>query len=515
MTKKLYIALIVLMSISLIGIAGLQVYWITESINVKRDQFSQLIMQSLKSVSNDLETIDKVNFVGRYKMSRSGKIVDKKTREQLITGVETDENKSISDRKEIMADADFSSVEFIVSQHNSSKEPVFSIKNKTKNREDLTLESEVLNSLSANDSVSTFLLALLEQKYEELAPKMPIHKRVNKKFLEHLLKVSFSQNNIKTRFEYAIMSKGLITPVYSRRFRQTGKEYIVPLFANKDGEATYHIYVQFPNERDYVLSTMWLMLLVSVVFTLVIVLTYAGALYLIFKHRRISEVKTDFINNMTHELKTPIATISLATDAMRNPKVLGDEKRILHYANVIKDENGRMNQQIENVLQISRLDKNTLQLDKEESSLNELVEDAINHILIIVEDKGGSVDFDFDAKDDLVNIDTLHFENIIVNILDNANKYSVEKPEIFVKTYNDKEKIIVEISDKGMGISKASQKKIFEKFFRVSRGNVHNIKGQGLGLAYVKQIVDAHDGTISVRSQKGKGSTFTVTMPLV
>ena len=514
MTKRLYIALIILMSFSLIGIVGLQVYWITESIQVKEDQFSQLISQSLKSVSNDLETLDKINFVDRYKMSSNGHIIDKAKRDKLLTGVDDQKKKSILDQKKIVIDVNFPKIEFVVSQHNSNKQSIFVIKKSEKPKSNNQLDSDYLIHLSSNDSISTFLLALLERKYEELGNMMPIRKRVSKEYLEHLLSVSLTQNNIKTRFEYAIMSKGLITPVYSKRFRQTGNEYVVPVFANKNGVSIYNLYVQFPNKRDFVLSSMWMMLLLSVVFTLVIVFTYAGALYLIFKHRRTSEVKTDFINNMTHELKTPIATINLAIDALRNPKILVDKERILHYANVIKDENKRMNEQIENVLRISRLDSNNLELYKKETSLNELVEEAINHILVIVEDRGGEIDFELNAENDIVNVDVLHFGNILVNILDNANKYSVNSPEIMVKTFSIEGYISVEISDKGMGINRVSQEKIFDKFFRVSRGNVHNIKGQGLGLAYVKQIVDAHKGTVTVKSQKKKGSTFTVTIPL-
>lgn len=514
MTKRLYIALIILMSVSLIGIVGLQVYWITESIQVKEDQFSQLITQSLKSVSNDLETIDKINFVDRYKMSINGDIVDKTQREQLLSGVEAKQKRSIVDQKKLVVDVDFPEIEFVVSQQDSYEQPIFKIK-KGKELDSVdSLKSDFLSSLRTSDTINSFLLAILEQKYEELGNKMPIRKRVNKELLEHFLSVSLSQNNIRTRFEYAIMSRGLITPIYSKRFRQTGNEYIVPIFAGKDGESIYDLHVQFPNKRDYVLSTMWIMLLLSVIFTFVIVFTYAGALYLIFKHRRTSEVKTDFINNMTHELKTPIATINLAIDALRNPKVLTDKDRILHYSKVIKDENNRMNQQIENVLRISRLDRNRLELYKEEISLNELVEDAINHILIIVEDRGGAIDFEFDAENDLVNVDIIHFGNILVNILDNANKYTIDTPKILVKTFNKENNVVVEVTDNGIGISKASQEKIFDKFFRVSRGNVHNIKGQGLGLAYVKQIVEAHGGIVRVVSQKGKGSTFSVSIPL-
>ena len=502
------------MSFSLVGIVGLQVYWITESIKVKEEQFSQLIIQSLKSVSTDLETIDKINFVERFKKSNLELAINKEKSEELLTGVESRRKLSIIDDKQITLDAEYLDIEFIISNQDSLNRTALLTKKRTIPAEKVIIHSEFINSLSSSDSISTFLIALLEGKYEELGNKMPIRKRVSKAYLEQLLSISLSENKIRTRFEYAIMSSGLITPVYSKRFKQSGNEYVVPIFSDKDGKSIYDLYVQFPNKRDFVLSSMWMMLFFSVIFTLIIVFTYAGALYLIFKHRRTSEVKTDFINNMTHELKTPIATINLSIDAIRNPKILNDQDKILRYIKVIKDENNRMHQQIESVLRISRLDRNMLELSKEHSSINELVEEAIDHLLIIVEDRNGVIDFELEAEYDSVNVDVLHFGNILVNILDNANKYSVEAPQILVKTYNEGSDVIVEVIDKGMGISKAAQKKIFDKFFRVTKGNIHNIKGQGLGLAYVKQIVDSHHGIVEVESQKGKGSTFRIRMPI-
>ncbi|MCK5907778.1 MAG: hypothetical protein KAG37_09320, partial [Flavobacteriales bacterium] len=265
MTKRLYIALIILMSVSLIGIVGLQVYWITESIHVKEDQFSQLITQSLKSVSTDLETIDKVSFVERYKLSNNDLVIDKEEREQLLSGVDKSHKSSIVDKKKLVVDVDLPKIEFLVSQHDSMKQPVFTYKKNVNSDGDNHLKSDFLNSLSASDSTSAFLLALLEQKYEELGNRMPIRKRVNKDLLEHLLSISLSHNNIRTRFEYAIMSSGLITPVYSKRYRQTTNEYVVPIFSNNDGDSMYDLHVQFPEKRDFVLSSMWVMLLLSVI----------------------------------------------------------------------------------------------------------------------------------------------------------------------------------------------------------------------------------------------------------
>ncbi|MEN8138952.1 MAG: ATP-binding protein [Bacteroidota bacterium] len=521
MTKRIYIALIVLMSLSLTGIVGLQVYWITESIKVKEEQFSQLITQSLIGVSSDLKLIDVKNFAERYGKARQASGDNSSRVEELIRGIENPKKSSILDEKRLVFDSELSNLDFVISHEDSLRAlriVTGAIKSEisgfSEGKSTYKIKSDFLKSFSDEDSISVFQLALIEEKYVEHGNKISIRKRVSKETLERLLSIHLSNNKIRTRFEYAIMSSGLITPVYSKRFIQSGNEYVVPVFTDKFGESIYDLYVQFPNKRDFVLSSMKWMLFFSVIFTLIIVFTYAGALYLIFQHRRTSQVKTDFINNMTHELKTPIATINLSVDAISNSKIISDTDKVLHYAKVIKDENNRMHQQIENVLRISRLDRNKLELTKEITSFNEVVEEAIEHLLLIVEDRGGVIDFELNAENDIVNLDSLHFSNVLVNILDNANKYTVSTPEIKVVTYNAGNNIIVEVSDKGIGIGKSAQSKIFNKFFRVSRGNVHNIKGQGLGLAYVKQIVEAHDGTVSVESEKGKGSVFSVSIPL-
>jgi signal transduction histidine kinase len=239
------------------------------------------------------------------------------------------------------------------------------------------------------------------------------------------------------------------------------------------------------------------------------------ALYQLLKQRKISQIKTDFINNMTHEFKTPIATINLALDAIRNPKIMGDEDKVKRYLSIISEENKRMHAQVENVLRISRLEKKQLDIKKQKLELHDLIEDAIPHVDLMVEDRGGEINIDFKAKSSAVLVNESHFTNVIVNVLDNAIKYSLDVPVINIVTENIRNSIILKISDNGIGMSKSVQKKIFEKFYREHTGNVHNVKGHGLGLAYVKQIIDDHHGEIFVESEKGKGTTFIIKLPLI
>lgn len=257
------------------------------------------------------------------------------------------------------------------------------------------------------------------------------------------------------------------------------------------------------------------MIVLSIIFTSVIILAFSNAIYQLKKQRQISQIKTDFINNMTHEFKTPIATINLALDAIKNPKIMDSKDKVLRYLAMIKDENKRMHAQVENVLRISKLEKNELNISKDRVKLHDLIEDAITHVQLIVEDKNGYIQTHLNALSSSVLANETHFTNVIVNILDNAIKYSENEPKIDVHTENTNNSILLKITDQGSGMSKQVQKRVFEKFYREHTGNVHNVKGHGLGLAYVKRIIDDHQGQISLESEKGKGSTFTIKLPLI
>ena len=255
--------------------------------------------------------------------------------------------------------------------------------------------------------------------------------------------------------------------------------------------------------------------LLSLIFTLVIIIGYMSAVYQLIQQRKISQMKSDFINNMTHEFKTPIATINLALDAIKNPKIFNNKQKVKDYISMIKDENKRMNAQVENVLRISKLQKKQLMISKDRLELHDLVNDAVTHVELIVKDRKGYINTDFKAKKSSILANDSYFTNVIVNILDNSVKYSEGAPKIDIITENVGNNILLMVKDQGIGIGKMAQKKIFEEFYREHTGDVHNVKGHGLGLANVKRIVDNHQGIITVESEKGKGSTFTIKLPLI
>jgi signal transduction histidine kinase len=218
---------------------------------------------------------------------------------------------------------------------------------------------------------------------------------------------------------------------------------------------------------------------------------------------------------MTHEFKTPIATINLALDAIKNPKIIDNKEKILNYVKMIREENKRMFNQVENVLRISKLEKNQLDISKEIVDISDLLEDAITHVSLIVENKGGYIKTHFNATFNEVHASPFHLKNVFINMLDNAIKYSEEAPKIDVYTETIGNELIVKIADQGIGMTKNVQKQIFNKFYREQTGNVHNVKGHGLGLSYVKKIIEYHGGTVNVTSEKGKGSSFTVKLTLI
>ena len=269
----------------------------------------------------------------------------------------------------------------------------------------------------------------------------------------------------------------------------------------------------FPNQNKYLLRTMWLLLTVSAMFILVIIFSFSFTVSTIIRQKKVSEIKNDFINNMTHELKTPISTISLACQALADPDIKSREGIVDNYINVIADENKRLAMVVENVLRTAVMDKGELKLNIENIDVNEVVDQVLQNMKIQLEQRGGSFITDLQATNTLVQADHIHLTNVVFNLVDNALKYTDKIPVIKVGTRNQNEGIVVFIEDNGIGISKENQKKIFEKLYRVPTGNIHNVKGFGLGLSYVKAIVDKHNGWIKVKSEPNKGSRFEILIP--
>lgn len=521
MGKKLFILLVVLMSLSLIGIIFVQAFFINNTLKNEEKNFTLNVKRSLSSVSKAIE-------------EKEFEVYSKRLQNLIESGVDPD---STAIRQVFILEQDDLSNETRIYGNAISEESFklpslffdigldsFNLSRVRNTRITETFDNVGIDggSISLQKSIKNFsTLTLLEKtQFESITrdqfKNIPIYKRVSVDDVSYLLEKQLENNGIDTSFEFAIYDRDLSTKVQSGNFDLNPDSTIgVPVFLDNNNQSDYMLYVDFPERRKFLLSSILGMIALSFLFTSVIIIAYSSAIYQLIKQRQISQIKTDFINNMTHEFKTPIATINLAIDSIRNPKIIGDQEKVMRYLKMIKDENKRMNAQVENVLRISKLEKNELNISKERVKLHDIVEDAVTHIELIVEDRKGYVKTHLDAEKSSVLANDTHFTNVIVNILDNAVKYSDQVPKIDVYTENVGNNILLKIADQGNGMSKQVQKKVFEKFYREHSGNVHNVKGHGLGLAYVKRIVDDHQGHISVESEKGKGSVFTIKLPLI
>ena len=520
MNKRIFLALVVLMSLSLIGIILVQAYYINNSLHNTEEQFNFNVRKALSYVSKTIEKQerDQHNYWIYKTIEKSGAQAD--TTAILNFYVEQknkDTNETLIYRNGILEENyKLSSALFDIGLDSINVKRILSEK-ETKVIENTSVEGgpnlTALLSKIGTKELSDFFL---ESSYEEFAYRRPIHKRVSVDQINRLLSLKLLEDNIDIDYEFAIFSNGLATKVKTENFEQKkGSTFSAPIFYNEKDKSNYKLLVNFPDRKEFILSSILTMLMLSIVFTTIIIVAYSSALYQLIKQRQISQIKTDFINNMTHEFKTPIATINLALDSIRNPKIIDDKEKVLRYLGMIKEENKRMHAQVENVLRISKLEKNELNISKERVQLHDLVEDAITHVELIVEDRGGEITTHLNAEKSSVLANETHFTNVLVNILDNAIKYSPDAPKIIVTTELVANNILVHIKDHGSGMSKAAQKRVFEKFYREHTGNIHNVKGHGLGLAYVKRIIEDHQGHISVESEKEKGSTFTIKLPLI
>ena len=246
-----------------------------------------------------------------------------------------------------------------------------------------------------------------------------------------------------------------------------------------------------------------------------IISAFSVTVFALIRQKKLSEIKNDFINNMTHEFKTPLATISLAVDALRNNKVIEDRTRMEYFSSIIKEENRRMNKHVETILQAALMDRQEIKLNKSPLHVHELIQQVISNYTLQLQEKEGRIELDLNADNDLINADEVHFRNLISNLVDNAVKYSGDKLILKISSFNSNRSMVLKFEDNGIGMSKETVKRIFEKFYRAHTGNLHNVKGFGLGLSYVKTIIDAHGGGIKVDSSPGKGSCFTLDVPVI
>lgn len=395
--------------------------------------------------------------------------------------------------------------------------------------------TEVATELSKQASSAPYIkiprkpnLSLLPDEYPISFDRPTISRHFSDFEIREKLQKAFNQRNLKdVHFEFAIasnsnlyniemQSKNFITEaqdeVHNRRI-------IVPIVPDTgsllEGLVPYeHLVVIVPDFKTQVWQSLMWMIAGALAFTIIILAAFALTVYTLLRQKKLSEIKSDFINNMTHEFKTPLATISLAVDALKNEKVQQNPEKMQYFSGIIKEENKRMNKHVETILQAALLDRQELKLDMKKIHATTLIEKALNNYQLQLQDKNGKVEMHLNAKNDEIIADENHFTNMISNLFDNAIKYSKDNLVIKVHTCNTGKFLQIRIEDNGIGMNKETTKRIFEKFYRAHTGNIHNVKGFGLGMSYVKTVIDVHKGRIKVDSTLGKGSYFTVEVPL-
>jgi two-component system phosphate regulon sensor histidine kinase PhoR len=366
-------------------------------------------------------------------------------------------------------------------------------------------------------------------KMELMKPPTIAQKFTEQEVAEKLHKAFAAQGLKEVKFEFAITSNVnlLSYEIKSRAFLKQVEDtasdrnlVLYYLFQPPSGSDLENLVpeetmtVVVPNIKKIVLSEMRWMIVGAIFFTLMIITAFYITVNALLRQKKLSEIKNDFINNMTHEFKTPLATISLAVDALRNEKVAQDREKMNYFSGIIKEENKRMNKHVETILQAAVMDRQEITLNRLPLHVHNLVHEIMDNYKLQLEEKGARAELSLDARYDFVEADPVHFRNLISNLVDNAVKYSKDNLLLKISTYNTNKFIGIRIEDNGIGMSKETVRRIFEKFFRAHTGNIHNVKGFGLGLSYVKTVVDAHEGKIKVDSVLGKGSAFTLEIPL-
>lgn len=498
MKKRTIWSIAVIMGLSFIMLLFLQLTYIREMANMKKEQFDESVNRALYQASRNLELNETLRYLEKDVQAKQKK-ADKKNA------------------------GPFS---------NATSYPTFRMKTKESNPVKIPKAMILINDQNSNNEASRSLQEIVKNRYvyqkallDEVVMNMlysasdkPLKERVNFKILDQDIKAELINNGINIPYHFTVTTQDGREVYRCPDYSDEGSEftYTQVLFRNDPSSKMGVVRVHFPDINSYIYSSIKFMI-PSVFFTLILLVTFIITLVIVFRQKRYNEIKNDFVNNMTHELKTPIASISLATQMLNDDSITKNEKMIKHLVGVITDETKRLRFLVEKVLQMSMFDRKKSSFKKKHLDLNEMVETIANSFSLRVEHTGGKINVDIEAVDSSIYVDEVNFQNVIFNLMDNAVKY--RKPDqpvsIFLKTWNDDKWLYLSIRDTGKGIKKEDLKKVFEKFYRVSTGNVHDVKGFGLGLAYVKKVVDLHDGEIKVDSEYGKGSTFTIKLPVI
>jgi two-component system phosphate regulon sensor histidine kinase PhoR len=519
MSRKFIWVLTIIIAFTLSGLIYIQTLWIKNATKIKEEHFDQTVRQTMDQVISRLEINETSRLGAQLKLNPINKLPENLRRENKYfsgknSSIQSEEIPQLDITFDFFIQGSQMDTEFSTYKKDSL---VFSYKETTpmiyNNRERMDPLATAFNNiqLQVRNKMEEQRRRLLKDLFDDT----PIGQRVDRELVDAFLLKEFEERGIKLPYEFSIVdSRGnrvLSTAGFDEK--KANVIYQKYLFPNDLHPKANHIQLYFPQRPNYIMDSMG-MVLPSAVFTLIMVLASILTIIIIVKQKRLDEIKNDFINNMTHEFKTPISTISLASQMLKDPSVAKSPNSLKHISSVIQDESKRLGFQVEKVLQMAIFEKGSGSLKIKKVNINELIGKVTNNFKLKVENKDGQIIEKLDAKNPTAYVDEVHFTNVIHNLLDNALKYRRGKPVFYVKTWNrPKGGIVISIQDNGLGISKDNLKRIFEKFYRVPTGNIHNVKGFGLGLAYVKKIVEDHGGTINVESELNSGTKFEIFLP--
>ena len=536
---------IILMSFSLIGLIIFQLYWIDSVLKANNERFRKDAIEAMNTVAERLEMQEllflardrdfKTNFTwllpnisldSGINLEMYETKFEKKTftpedlnQEQLDTLLKRFNVQHSAVHDNIIGKTDNRHIE-IVFDAEMTGDNIF-VLNKDKIDSGAAAQERINITIQKTDKKMRMASNVIMR--DMLFPNKPLNQRIDPIQMDSLLVEALLNKGINIGFRYAVLGNDQKIEEFPQRKSQFANVFydkslkktdlMVSLFPNDIMGETAFLTLSFPTKSSFLLRQIWTTLASSMVLVLIIVFCFTYSIKTIIRQKKLSEIKNDFINNMTHEFKTPIATVSLACEALQDKDIRQKDLFRERYIKIIQEENDRLGLQVEKVLQMATLEKKNFKIKKEQLSLHEIIRDVAEKMDIQIKNREGILSLSLDASNDLMDGDPIHLTNIVTNLLDNANKYSYDKPKIDVVTEDNGKGIFLSVRDKGIGMTREALKNIFHKFYRVPTGNVHDVKGFGLGLAYVKNMVEAHGGNISVKSEMGKGSEFNIFLP--
>ncbi len=513
--------LTVIISLTSVALVILQMLWIRNSYQMKEEEFDRLVINTLERI---IDEVERQETVSQIYDEATPFISDKESGNMIVAYSRNEVEKTpwsikLEQRKrEVLvfdeADSLFITPNFDLITRNSKKYVTNAKPLVTNNKKKIFNPSSEygLIPLSKRLTQKTVFVENIVKKL--IRVESTIDERISKEQLDSLIHQELQKKGVTIPYEFAVSdSKGGIIYQSSRYLPGNAQQFTDLLFPNDVLSPKYYLNVFFPGRKHFIISSLGIILGATIILTLIIIFAFSATLYIIIHQKRLSEIKNDFVSNMTHELKTPISTISLAAQMLMDDSLPPEKKNYPYISKVVWEESRRLGFQVERVLQMAIFDKGKLKLKTKSVDFHMVAKKVVDNFSLQVANHNGILRRNFDATNPIIIADEVHITNILANLVENALKYSGAKPEILVTTTDHTQGILVSVIDNGIGISKENQKRIFEQFYRVPTGNVHNVKGFGLGLSYVKKMVEIHGGSISVESELGIGTKFTIFLP--